>query len=250
MPAIRGQRVIADKGEHRDGREAFVVLLRGVLGALVGRHRFWAAVAIKVCQEDADVGAAVARLRQDEARPCGGAGMFAWVLEVDEVRELGGHHDVQMAIAVHVSQSRILRCRGLGALGQGDVRPNMRAGRAEGDAHMAIGLPVVGDVRFMHGHDVLEPVAVEVSHLQAVAAAEVHAAQSRVVNQVFAPTDEGAVRGLRGGGRVADWRAGRGFAEGAKGERHGGDDASCGGFVLHAAHPNAGRAVAAWAPTG
>ena len=99
-----------------------------------------------------------------------GAPRRAGVLEVDEVRELAGHDDVGIAVAVHVADGHVLgRARFL-ALGQRVEVPGVGVDRSVRYPHVPVGYAVVGGVGLVHGDDVQVAVEVEVGHGQAVAA--------------------------------------------------------------------------------
>ena len=201
--------------EDGDGRVPLVVLGPGILGALVGGHGFWRAVAVEVGEEHADVRPAVARHGQHQARPRRGAWVRAGILEVDEVGEFRRDHDVEVAVAVHVGEGGVFGCRRFGPLRQGDVRPRTRVVRGEGDAYVPVGLTVVARIGLMDGDHVLEAVPVKVPHREAVAAAERNAGGGRIVDEMFAPADEQAVGRARGGRGIRDGP--RGLVDGPRG---------------------------------
>ena len=208
------------------------VFLRGlavrVLRPLVRGDDFRPAVAVEVAGEHPDVGAAVLRHRRDHpwpfAAPQGGRRLFrggAGVLEVDEVGQLAGGHDVEIAVAVEVGDGDVLGGRGLVPLGEGCQMPHGGVGAAEGEPDVALADVAVLGVRLVDGDDVDVAVAVEVGHLESVTAADRHAADGDVVDDVLAPGDPLAVGGLYAGRRVRDEVRGWGFGGLAGRECHG-----------------------------
>ena len=134
-PGVAVERIVGD-GEPRDR-----VLLGGaagrVLAALVRGDHLGPAVGIEVREEDPDVGPAVERRGRNDPPPPRGPALLARVLEVDQVRELARHHDVRIAVAVHVADGHVLGRASLLALGQrveiqGRAAERRRSGLAAG----------------------------------------------------------------------------------------------------------------------
>ena len=148
----------------------------GFCAPLFGATASGGTVVVEVREEDADVGSAALGHRQDQARPRRRARLVAGILQVDQVREFGGDDHVECAVAVDVGDGRILGGGGIGALGQRHVVPPMGIGTGEGDPHVPLGRTGVLGVGLVHGDDVLEAVAVEVAHHEAVATGEWDAA--------------------------------------------------------------------------
>ena len=204
------------------------MLLRGlpvrVLRPLVRGDHLRPAVAVEVAGEHPDVGAAVLGHRRDHPRPVAAAqgrgrllGGRAGVLEVDEMGQLAGGDDVEIAVAVEVRDRHVLGRRGFVALGEGGQAPGGRIGAAEGEPDVALADVAVLGVRLVNRDDVEVAVAVEVGHLEPVAAADRHAADRHVVDDVLAPGDPPAVGGLGAGGRVGDEGRGGGLGGGRVG---------------------------------
>ena len=184
----RGRQRIAHHLKQRHRRLPSVVAFFWVLRPLVRGGYLEPAVAVEVGEKDAQPGTPPLGSRQDQVRPSALPRDRAGILEIDEMREFRCHHHIGPPIAVHVANGCILRCSGKRSLGQRHVVPFMRAGAAESDAHVPVGLAVVAGVGFMHGDDILMSVAVKISHHQSVAATYGGAALG-VVDPVLAPTD-------------------------------------------------------------
>lgn len=90
--------------------------------------------------------------------------------------DLTGVNHVECTIAVHVGNGRVFRRGRIGPLGERYVVPVPGIGAGESDTHVPLGRAGILGVGLMHGDDVLEAVAVEVAHHQAVAAGERDAA--------------------------------------------------------------------------
>ena len=134
------------------------------------------------------------------------------------MREFGRDDHIECAVAVDVGDGCILGRGGIGTLGERHVVPAFGIRAAEGDAHVPLGRTGVLGVGLVHGNDVLDAVAVQIAHHQAVATGERDATQRRVVDQVLVPTDELPIGGLRRRGRIPDRQWGCGCAE--TGYRH------------------------------
>ena len=182
-----------------------------VLRPLVRCDDFRPTVAVEVAGEHADVRAPILRDRRNHPRPVaatqGGGRLFrlgAGVLEVDQVGQLAGGNDVQIAVAVEVGDGDILGSGGLRPLGEGRQNPGVGVAGAEGEPDVTRPFVAVLGIRLVDGDDVEVAVAVEIGHLESVAAADRDARGLHVVDDVFAPGDPLAVRGLGVGWRVGD----------------------------------------------
>ena len=103
------------------------------------------------------------------------------------------------AAAASSPPARVARCQVIGI------------GAAEGEPDVALADVAVLGVRLVNRDDVEVAVAVEVGHLESVAAADRHARGRHVVDDVLAPGDPLAVRGLGAGRGVGDEVGGGGL---------------------------------------
>ena len=172
---------------------------RRVLGPLVRGHDLGPPIAIEVGGPDADERPAVQGDGRDDPLPSRRARVGARVLEVDQVRQLAGHDDVQIPVAVHVGDRHILGGTHLLALTQRRELPHIGVGRPEGDPHVSVGHPVVRGVGLVDRDNVHESVLVEVGNRQPVTAGDGDTAGRLVVDNVFLPGDVSPVGGPRAG---------------------------------------------------
>ena len=138
------------------------------------------------------------------------------------MREFSRNDDVRKAIAVHVGDVRVFRRAGLGPFRERDVVPAIWTGRPEGDPDITVRLAVILGIAFVHRHDVIKTVAIQICHGEAVAAGERDGQVRADIDHVLAPRDVAAMARPGRGRLMAD-------AFGCRGDRRAGDMATCTG---------------------
>ena len=211
-PVVTDKRVAGHLIDGHGGRPREVLGSRP-LSALVRGGGLGYPVTVEIGEEHANIGATSLGHGKDQTRPSHCAGAGTWILQIDEMCQLGRHHHIEIPIAVDVGDGGIFRGGCVGSFGQGDVDPAVWVRRTERYTHVAFGVRnevrvertgVVFAIRFMHRDDVLVPIVVDIGHDQTIAATQLEPGGRRFVDDVLSPRDVLAVRSPSHRHRVAD----------------------------------------------
>ena len=107
------------------------------MSTLVGSGNLEDSITIEISEEDANIGSASLGHGKNQTRPGRGAGAGTRILQINEMRQFRRHHHIEIPIAIHVGDGRILWGRRVGTFGEGDVGPAVRVRATEGNTYMA-----------------------------------------------------------------------------------------------------------------